>query len=74
MLGEDDGFLQPDCLLTRAVEMGGGVVMTEDLLSQIITKVVERCKDPKRGVPTDEEVKNYPGSFLKRIREMQEGL
>ena len=46
--------------------------MNEDLLGQIIAKVVERCKDPKRGLPTSEEVRVYPRSFMDKIREMVE--
>ena len=48
------------------------MVMNEDLLGQIIAKVVERCKDPKRGLPTTEEVSVYPRSFMDKIREMVE--
>jgi serine/threonine-protein kinase TTK/MPS1 len=47
-------------------------MMSEDLLRQIIDKVVDRCRDPKKGVPTPEEVRTYPGSFMVKIREMVE--
>lgn len=64
LLSETDGFLNP--------EAGGAVMMSEDLLRQIIGKVVDRCTDPKKGVPTPEEVQTYPGSFMVKIREMVE--
>ncbi|GAB7328397.1 hypothetical protein MBLNU13_g00373t1 [Cladosporium sp. NU13] len=64
LLSESDAFLNP--------EAGGAVMMSEDLLRQIIDKVVDRCRDPKKGVPTPEEVRTYPGSFMVKIREMVE--
>lgn len=64
LMSESDGFLNP--------EAGGAVMMSEDLLRQIIDKVVDRCRDPKKGVPTPEEVRTYPGSFMVKIREMVE--
>jgi len=64
LLGPNDAWLYP--------EAGGAVAMTEELLAQIIGKVVERCRDPKRGVPVEEEVRQYPASFMAKIREMVE--
>jgi len=34
-------------------------------------KIVERCRDPKRGIPTDDEVRVYPKAFLDRVKELQ---
>ncbi|GAB7364955.1 hypothetical protein MBLNU230_g5740t1 [Neophaeotheca triangularis] len=51
---------------------GRGVWMSEEMLGQIIGRVVERCRDPKRGVPTSEEVRQYPASFVAKIQEMVE--
>ena len=66
MLDISDPFLYPE-------GSGPGMVLiSEELLGQIITKVVDRCKDPKRGIPTSDEVQQYPGSFMAKIREMQE--
>jgi len=64
LLSNEDAFLNP--------EAGGSVAMSEDLLRQIIDKVVARCKDESKGFPTKEEVANYPGSFMVKIREMVE--
>ena len=64
LLSENDAWLYPDA--------SAAVSMSEDLLAQIIGKVVERCKDPKRGIPDQEEVKHYPASFMAKIREMVE--
>ncbi|KAM0715158.1 hypothetical protein Q7P37_009623 [Cladosporium fusiforme] len=64
LLSDSDAFLNP--------EAAGAVMMSEDLLRQIIDKVVDRCRDPKKGVPTPEEVRTYPGSFMVKIREMVE--
>jgi serine/threonine-protein kinase TTK/MPS1 len=52
-------------------EYNQSISMSEDLLGQIIFKVVERCQDP-RGPPTKEEIKQYPASFMVKIREMIE--
>ncbi|THZ32088.1 kinase-like protein [Aureobasidium pullulans] len=64
LLSLSDPWLYPD--------VGNAVAMSEDLLAQIIDKVVERCKDPKRGIPSPDEVKQYPASFMSKIREMVE--
>lgn len=64
LLSPNDQWLHP--------EAGNAVSMSEELLAQIIGKVVERCRDPKRGVPTNEEVRQYPASFMAKIREMVE--
>lgn len=64
LLSSNDPFLYP--------EAGNSVAMSEELLGQIIDKVVERCRDPKRGVPGQEEVRQYPASFMAKIREMIE--
>lgn len=64
LLSAGDPWLYP--------EAGSAVAMTEELLAQIIEKVVERCRDPKRGVPSPEEVRQYPASFMAKIREMVE--
>ncbi|CAD0089782.1 unnamed protein product [Aureobasidium vineae] len=64
LLSLSDPWLYPD--------VGNAVAMNEDLLAQIIDKVVERCKDPKRGIPSPDEVKQYPASFMSKIREMVE--
>lgn len=64
LLSPSDPWLYPDA--------GGAVAMSEELLGQIIAKVVERCRDPKRGVPSADEVRQYPASFMAKIREMVE--
>ncbi|KAK5126894.1 hypothetical protein LTR85_008252 [Meristemomyces frigidus] len=65
LLSDEDPFINP--------EGQGGVLITEVILSQIINKVVDRCKDPKRGIPSPDEVGQYPHNFMVKIREMQEG-
>lgn len=65
LLSDEDPFMNPDGQ--------GGVLITEVVLSQIINKVVDRCKDPKRGIPSPEEVGQYPHNFMIKLREMQEG-
>lgn len=66
MLGEADSYLNPE-------GMGNAVLMDEALLGQIINKVLDRCRDPGRGVPSPDEAMLYPKSFMMKIREMQEG-
>lgn len=66
MLAESDPYLNPEG--TGA----GSVLISEDLLGQIINKVIDRCRDPKRDLPGPEEAAQYPRSFFTRIRTMQE--
>lgn len=63
LLSDADSFLYPD-------NFGDAVLMDEHLLKQIIHKVVGRCRE--RGVPSNEEVDQYPRSFIARIKEMRE--
>ena len=57
-------------------EQPGTVILTEDYLGQIIAKVVEKCRDPKRGVPSEAEIyKVYPRSFMeKNLGDAGEGI
>ena len=64
LLGNDDAFMNP--------ERNGTVLMDEQLLGQIIGKVVERCRDSRRGIPGSDEVKGYPRSFMEKIEAMVE--
>jgi serine/threonine-protein kinase TTK/MPS1 len=67
MLSDSDQYLNPE---------GPGassILISEDLLGQIINKVLDRCRDPERGVPSPEEAAQYPKSFLSRIRAIHEG-
>ncbi|SMQ45965.1 unnamed protein product [Zymoseptoria tritici ST99CH_1A5] len=67
MLSDSDAYLNPE---------GPGassILISEDLLGQIINKVLDRCRDPERGVPSPEEAAQYPRSFLSRIKAMHEG-
>ena len=63
MLAQEDAWMNPDGK--------GQVLMSEDLLRQIIEKVVDRCTDPKRSAPEPQEWGQYPRSFMEKIREMQ---
>lgn len=65
MLSDSDPYLNPE-------GTGDAVLMDEALLGQIINKVLDRCRDPNRSVPTLEEAVAYPRSFMNKIREMQE--
>ena len=62
LLDEREAFLNPDA------ENDGAVPMTEELLGQILMKVVERCKDTRKGMPNDAELRTYPKGFLDRIK------
>ncbi|KAF2212350.1 hypothetical protein CERZMDRAFT_68004 [Cercospora zeae-maydis SCOH1-5] len=66
MLSENDAYLNPE-------GTGNAVLMDEALLGQIINKVLDRCRDPSRGIPSVDEAQLYPKSFMTKIREMQEG-
>lgn len=70
LLDDKDPFLNPD----RAVEdlvRDDAVPMSEAVLEQILSRVVDRCKDPKRGCPTKDEMRVYSGAFLERVRELK---
>ena len=66
MLSDSDVYLNPE-------GMSNAVLMDEALLGQILNKVLDRCRDPDRGVPSHDEAQIYPKSFMIKIREMQEG-
>ncbi|KAI9657792.1 MAG: Dual-specificity kinase, spindle pole body (SPB) duplication and spindle checkpoint function [Bathelium mastoideum] len=77
LLSERDPFLFPDGHITRdgnSAEYTGGEALpiSQDLLGQIIARVVDRCRDTKRGLPSEEEVRQYPASFFAKIAEMME--
>jgi serine/threonine-protein kinase TTK/MPS1 len=65
MLSDSDPYLNPEGI-------GNAVLMDEALLGQIINKVLERCRDPNKGIPPHEEAQAYPKSFMNKIRQMQE--
>lgn len=67
LLSDSDPYMNPEGSADQ-------ILMTEDLLGQILNKVLDRCRDPKRGIPPPEEAQQYPKSFFDRIRAMQEGL
>lgn len=63
MLGENEPFLNPD------FETDAAIPMTEALLGQILLKVVQRCKDPARGFPSEGELlRTYPKGYMENIR------
>ena len=63
LLDARESFLNPDA------ESEDAVPMTEALLGQILMKVVQRCKDEKRGFPTEGELmKTYPRGYMENIR------
>lgn len=64
LLDERDPFLYPDG--------GDDLRIPQELLGQIIQRVVDRFRDPKKEPPTDEEIKQYPGSFYAKIRDLME--
>lgn len=74
LMGEREPFLNPDAQLAKweIDESGKAVPINEELLGQILQRVVERCRDPKRGPPTDSELRAYPKGFLDRIRDSLE--
>lgn len=67
MLSENDPYLNPE-------GPRNSMIMTDEVLSQIIHKIIERCKDPKRGPPAPDESNLYAKTFLDRIRAKHEGL
>ena len=66
LLSESDPYMNP--------EREDVVILNEDLLGQIIGKVVERCRDGggRKGFPEPEEVRMYPRSFMEKIWGMVE--
>ena len=63
LLDSKETFLNPD------TESEDAVPMTEALLGQILMKVVQRCKDEKRGFPTEGELlRTYPRGYMENIR------
>ncbi|KAK4988077.1 hypothetical protein LTR50_004193 [Elasticomyces elasticus] len=64
LLSNEHAWMNPD-------GAEGAVVISEELLALVIERVVNRCKE-ERGMPTTEEVRQYPKSFMRKIREMIE--
>ncbi|KAF2498352.1 kinase-like protein [Lophium mytilinum] len=64
LLNERDPFLYPDA--------GEDLRIPQELLGQIIQRVADRFRDPKKGPPTDEEIRQYPASFYAKIRDLLE--
>ncbi|KAI9719189.1 MAG: Dual-specificity kinase, spindle pole body (SPB) duplication and spindle checkpoint function [Chrysothrix sp. TS-e1954] len=62
LLDDREAFLNPD------LQHDGAVPMTEELLAQVLQKVVDRCRDPRRGFPSDDDLRGYPSAFLGQIR------
>ncbi|KAL9086953.1 MAG: hypothetical protein Q9159_003915 [Coniocarpon cinnabarinum] len=66
LLSAREPFLSPD-------PEEGTVPMTEAVLGQILMKVVQRCRDEKRGFPSDGELlKTYPKGYMDNIRANRE--
>ena len=61
LLSEKDAFLYP--------EANEDLRIPQELLSQIIWRVAERFRDKSKPMPTDDEIKQYPGSFYAKIRD-----
>jgi serine/threonine-protein kinase TTK/MPS1 len=64
LLEERDPFIYPDG--------GDDLRIPQELLGQIIQRVADRFRDPKKEPPTDEEIRQYPASFYGKIRELLE--
>ncbi|KAF2088225.1 kinase-like protein [Saccharata proteae CBS 121410] len=64
LLAEDDEFLYPDG--------GDDLRIPEALLGQIIQRVADRFRDQSKGMPSDEEIGQYPASFYAKIRSLME--
>jgi len=64
LLSERDPFLYPDA--------GEDLRIPQELLGQIIMRVAERCRDERKGFPTEEEIRQYPASFYAKIRDLME--
>ena len=77
LLSERDPFLFPEGYMCRDEKTGErqgneALPISQELLGQIIARVVDRCRDSKRGFPSEDEVRQYPASFFAKIAEMME--
>lgn len=72
LLADDEPFLNPDADAERGHGWAqeGAVPVTEDLLGQILQKVVERCRKAggATAMPGDAEVRSYAKGYTERIR------
>nr|POF12970.1 serine/threonine-protein kinase mph1 [Quercus suber] len=66
LLSERDPYLNPDPTAHQ-------VLVSEELMSQIITKIVQRCGDDSGLLPTQPEIENYARTFVARISDKQAG-
>jgi serine/threonine-protein kinase TTK/MPS1 len=60
LLSDRDPFLYPEA------QLEGTVPVTQDMLSRILTNVVNHCR--VRGVPTEEELVGWPAGFFAKIK------
>ncbi|OXV08292.1 hypothetical protein Egran_03946 [Elaphomyces granulatus] len=60
LLSERDPFLYPE------TQLEGTVPVTQEILSRILTNVVNHCR--ARGVPKDEELAAWPAGFFIKIK------
>lgn len=65
LLSEKDPFLHPEAA-------SDDLRISQDLLGQIIWRVAERFRDANKPAPSDEEIKQYSGSFYAKIRDWAE--
>jgi len=61
LLDDKDAFLHPDLETEQAVPV------SEEVLAHILQNVVNRCRDGKRGLPSEEEVRRYARGFMEML-------
>jgi serine/threonine-protein kinase TTK/MPS1 len=64
LLKESDPFIFPDG--------GDDLRISQELLGQVIQRVVDRFKDTRKEWPTQDEIREYPASFYDKIRQLME--
>ncbi|KAF2459886.1 kinase-like domain-containing protein [Lineolata rhizophorae] len=72
LLSAGDEFLYPDQF--EAGEDGDEVLrINKEVLGQMFSRIVERCRDEKRPPPSEHEIHvQYPASFYAKIKELME--
>lgn len=77
LLSQRDPFLFPEGYTVADGKMGEhhgaeALPISQDLLGHVIARVVDRCRDTKRGLPSDAELRGYPAGFFAKIAEILE--
>ncbi|KAI9708260.1 MAG: Dual-specificity kinase, spindle pole body (SPB) duplication and spindle checkpoint function [Bogoriella megaspora] len=77
LLSHRDPFLHPEGYVDiddhdHIIRKNESLPINQEILLQMIQRVVDRCRDRSKGSPTDDEVRTWPPSLLAKVAEILE--